>query len=172
MLVTFLGYEHSYGDLSETEGIEMEMEVPPVIGQRIIFNGGNVYVVKYAPTLFINSQRWGWEGEDAPRETHVEAVHCIVEHDSYALEEIRHSPDPRENMSDEERERFDKRMHELIMSVRIDMEREEEHLRCPQCGRRIYITTWRQDSCTDRQSDHCHKSHKQYEIIRDMTRGC
>lgn len=172
MKVHLMGLDFTYYDQGEHEHVTVDMPLPPVKGTRIVFNGGGVYVVTHEPEFFINTGNVAWndtEPDHAPNEGWIEACWVLVSRDHNPEEMLRHSADPREGMSDKDRERFDKQMAELIASIRTDL---DATLYCPQCGRPCTTTTWRQDDCAPRDRSHCYKSHDQMNEIRATVKGC
>lgn len=157
-------------DMAEGEHQVIDMPAPPAKGTRIIFNGGNVYVVSHEPEYFINKGGVPWNDEPhEPDETWIEACWVLLTPDIGPEEMARMSRDPREGMDDKERERFDAQISSLMAEV---MNRREPDPACPQCGRPCATTTWRRDDCTPRGNNWCYKSHDQMQALRDMMRGC
>jgi ribosomal protein L37AE/L43A len=171
MLVHFMGLDFSHYDQAEGEHVTLEMSAPPAKGTRIIFNGGSVYVITHDPEYFINTGTVPWNDErHGDREAWVEACWVLVQRDDGPAEALKHSVDPREGMTDEQRERFDRQMERLMAEVHSRLA--EPDPVCPQCGRPTVTTVWRQDDCTPRTNPRCYKSSDQMQALRAMREGC
>jgi hypothetical protein len=170
MKVHFMGLDFTHYDKGEGEHVTIEMAAPPAKGTRIIFNGGLSYVVSHEPEYFINTGRVLWNDQpDQPADGWIEACWVLCTRDTSPEDGLKRSVDPRDSLSDEDRERFDRQIAELMASVMNDNEPDPN---CPQCGRPCTTMVWRQDECWPRGNERCGKSHDQMQTLRAIKNGC